>query len=77
MSGHSFRAGVCGVFCLLICFPPCSVRLHQQTVLNVLARAGSKTGRFLDVAIKNIKPESVQADEMFCYVGCKDRANKP
>lgn len=50
--------------------------LHQQTVLNVLARAGSKAGRFLDVNIKNIQPESVQADEMFCYVGCKDGANR-
>jgi IS1 family transposase/transposase-like protein len=46
--------------------------LHQQTVLNVLARAGSKAGRFLDATIKNVQPESVQADEMFCFVGCKD-----
>jgi IS1 family transposase/lambda repressor-like predicted transcriptional regulator len=49
--------------------------LHQQTVLNVLARAGSKAGRFLDATVKNVQPESVQADEMFCFVGCKDRAN--
>jgi IS1 family transposase/transposase-like protein len=49
--------------------------LHQQTVLNVLARAGSKAGRFLDTTVKNVQPESVQADEMFCFVGCKDRAN--
>lgn len=51
--------------------------LHQQTVLNVLARAGSKAKRFLEAHVKNVQPESVQADEMFCYVGCKDRANKP
>jgi IS1 family transposase/transposase-like protein len=50
--------------------------LHQQTVLNVLARAGSKAARFLDATVKNVQPESVQADEMFCYVGCKDRANR-
>jgi IS1 family transposase/transposase-like protein len=49
--------------------------LHQQTVLNVLARAGSKAGRFLDTTVRNVQPESVQADEMFCFVGCKDRAN--
>lgn len=49
--------------------------LHQQTVLNVLARAGSVAGRFLDANIKNVQPESVQADEMFCYVGCKQRRN--
>jgi IS1 family transposase/transposase-like protein len=49
--------------------------LHQQTVLNVLARAGSKASRFLDATVKNVRPESVQADEMFCFVGCKDRTN--
>ena len=49
--------------------------LHQQTVLNVLARAGSKAGRFLDATIRSVQPESVQADEMFCFVGCKDREN--
>jgi len=50
--------------------------LHQQTVLNVLARAGSKAGRFMDLNIREIVPESVQADEMFCYVGCKDTTNR-
>ena len=49
--------------------------LHQQTVLNVLARAGSRAGRFLDEHVKNVQPESVQLDEMFCFVGCKDRMN--
>jgi IS1 family transposase/transposase-like protein len=49
--------------------------LHQQTVLNVLARAGSKAGRFLDATVRNVQPESVQADEMFCFVGCKERNN--
>jgi IS1 family transposase/transposase-like protein len=49
--------------------------LHQQTVLNVLARAGSKAGRFLDATVKNVQPESVQADELFCFVGCKQRKN--
>jgi IS1 family transposase/transposase-like protein len=49
--------------------------LHQQTVLNVLARAGSKAGRFLDVTVRNVQPESIQADEMWCFVGCKERAN--
>jgi IS1 family transposase/transposase-like protein len=50
--------------------------LHQQTVLNVLARAGSKAGRFMDETIKNVQVESVQADETWCYVGCKDAKNR-
>lgn len=47
--------------------------LHQQTVLNVLARAGSKAGRFLDATVRNVKPESIQADEMYCFVQTKER----
>lgn len=50
--------------------------LHQQTVLNVLARAGSKAGRFHDLTVKNLKPEAVQADETWCFVGCKEANNK-
>src|SRR5208283_3813405 len=41
--------------------------------LNVLARAGSKAGRFLDDNVRNVQAESVQADELFCFVGCKQR----
>ena len=50
--------------------------LHQQTVLNVLARAGSKFGRFFETNVKNIQPEPIQADEMWCFCGCKERMNK-
>jgi hypothetical protein len=49
--------------------------IAQQTILNVLARAGSKAGRFLDATVRNVQPESVQADELFCFVGCKERTN--
>ena len=49
--------------------------LHKQTVLNVLARAGGKAGRFLDSTVRNVQPESVQADEMFCFVSCKEQNN--
>jgi len=49
--------------------------LHQQTVLNVLARAGSKAERFMDSTIRNVRPESVQADETWCFVGCKEANN--
>jgi IS1 family transposase len=41
----------------------------------VLARAGGKAGRFLDANVKNVQTESVQADELFCFVGCKQRNN--
>lgn len=49
--------------------------LHQQTVLNVLARAGGKAGRFLDARVRNVQAESVQGDEMWSFVWCKERNN--
>jgi transposase-like protein/IS1 family transposase len=49
--------------------------LHQQTVLNILARAGSTCARLLDEKIHVTQPGPVQVDELFCYVGCKERNN--
>jgi len=52
-------------------------RLHQQTVLNILARAGSNCARLLNEKIHVVQPGPVQVDELFCFVGCKERNNKP
>lgn len=49
--------------------------LHQETVLNILAAAGEQCARLLDERIRNVQPEAVQVDELFCYVGCKERNN--
>lgn len=51
--------------------------MHKQTVLNILARAGGKCARLLDEKIHVTQPGPVQVDELFCYVGCKERNNKP
>lgn len=49
--------------------------LDQKTVLNVLASAGQHCARLLDERVRNVQVESVQVDEMFCFVGCKQRNN--
>lgn len=49
--------------------------LHQETVLNILAAAGQHCARLLDEKIRNVQVESVQVDELFCFVGCKQRNN--
>lgn len=49
--------------------------LHQQTVLNILAAAGERCARLLDETVRNVTVESVQVDELFCFVGCKQRNN--
>lgn len=49
--------------------------LHQETVLNILAAAGRHCAKLLDERIRNVTVESVQVDELFCFVGCKQRNN--
>jgi IS1 family transposase len=49
--------------------------LNPRTVLNVLAAAGEHCARLLDSTIRNVEVESVQCDETFCFVGCKERNN--
>ncbi len=50
-------------------------RLHQETVLNVLESAGEHCAKLLAAKVRNVKVESVQVDETFCFVGCKQRNN--
>jgi IS1 family transposase len=45
--------------------------LNERTVLNVLRVAGEKCARLLDAKVRNIQCESVQADELWSFVFCK------
>lgn len=49
--------------------------LNQETVLNVLEVAGQKAARVLDVQIRNVESESIQCDELFAFVQCKEFNN--
>jgi len=49
--------------------------LHQQTVLNVLELAGGRCAALLDKKIVGLALESVQVDEVWSFVGCKQRNN--
>jgi hypothetical protein len=48
-----------------------SVNCH--TVLNVLETVGQKCARLLDQKVRNISFPNVQVDELFAFVGCKER----
>lgn len=50
--------------------------LRQKTVLSILEMAGQKAARLLDEQIRNVEVESVQCDEIFSFVGCKECNNK-
>jgi transposase-like protein/IS1 family transposase len=49
--------------------------LHQRTVLNIIEVAGYKCARLLDRKLVNLTVESVQADEVWAFVYCKNAMN--
>jgi transposase-like protein/IS1 family transposase len=49
--------------------------LDQKTVMRILESAGERCASLLDNQIRNVKVNTCQVDETFCFVGCKQRAN--
>lgn len=49
--------------------------VHRDTVLAVLKVVGQKCARLLDQRVRNAPFEFVQVDELFAFVGCKERNN--
>jgi IS1 family transposase len=60
----------------------CSVRSieritgnHRDTILNILVLAGDQCERLLEKKIRNLPVQDVQCDEIWGYVGCKEKRN--
>jgi transposase-like protein/IS1 family transposase len=51
-------------------------QVHRDTVLAVLEVAGQKCARIMDERVRNVPFESVQVDELFCFVHCKEKQNE-
>lgn len=49
--------------------------VHRDTVLAVLEVVGQKCARLLDQKVRNVAFPDVQVDELFAFVGCKERNN--
>jgi IS1 family transposase/transposase-like protein len=61
----------------------CSVRsieritgTHRDTILNLLALAGDRCERLLEKKIHNRSVTDVQCDELWGFVGCKEKHNR-
>jgi IS1 family transposase len=50
-------------------------RLHSNTVAAILAMVGGKCAFFLDRRVRKNTFPFVQVDELFCFVGCKEKNN--
>jgi transposase-like protein/IS1 family transposase len=49
--------------------------IHHTTILSLLVLMGDKCERLLESRIHNLPVRDVQADEIWAYVGCKERRN--
>lgn len=47
--------------------------LHQETVLALLEKAGTRAAALLDSAIRNVKADQIQVDEIWGFVRCKQK----
>jgi IS1 family transposase len=48
---------------------------NPRTVLSILEAAGSKSAVLMDRLVREVNFPFVQVDEMFCFVGCKEKKN--
>lgn len=49
--------------------------LHHTTILSLLVLIGDKCERLLESAVKGVRVSDVQCDEMWGFVGCKEKRN--
>jgi transposase-like protein/IS1 family transposase len=52
------------------------VGVHRDTILNAMVEAGRNCERFLDRTIRLLHVEDVQADEIWGFVGCKEKTRE-
>lgn len=51
--------------------------IHRDTIMRLMVRVGTGCERLMDVAMRDLKCERIQVDELWCYVGKKQRHMKP
>ena len=47
--------------------------VHRDTIMRLLVRAGQKATLIHDIYMRELELEKIQADEIWCYVGKKQR----
>jgi IS1 family transposase len=49
--------------------------IHHSTILSLLALVGEKCERFLENRVRSVPVSEVQCDELWGFVGCKEKRN--
>lgn len=50
--------------------------IHRDTIIEAMIRAGEKCQRFLESVVQNVPVNDVEADEVWGFVGCKERTRE-
>jgi transposase-like protein/IS1 family transposase len=71
------------VFCLRLLLEGTSIRsverltgIHRGTILTAFVDAGERCQRFLEETMRELPVEDVQADEIWAFVGCKEKTRE-
>jgi IS1 family transposase/transposase-like protein len=51
--------------------------VHQKTILKLLVQAGEKCERLMAEKVRKVKVRDVEIDELWSYVGCKNKRVRP
>src|SRR5205085_8264716 len=51
-------------------------RVHRDTILGWLVEAGENCARFTERTLQRLTVRDVQADEIWAFVGCKERTRQ-
>jgi transposase-like protein/IS1 family transposase len=52
------------------------VEVHRDTIMHAMVEAGQNCERFLERTMRRVDVEDVQADEIWGFVGCKERTRE-
>lgn len=47
--------------------------IHRDTIMRLMVRVGQKCEKILDTYLRNLTCKNIQVDEIWCYVGKKQR----
>jgi transposase-like protein/IS1 family transposase len=71
------------VFCLRLLLEGTSIRsverltgVNRNTIMSTLVEAGECCQRFLEQTIRDVPVADVQADELWAFIGCKERTRE-
>jgi IS1 family transposase/transposase-like protein len=51
--------------------------IHQKTILKLLVLASEKCERIMSEKIRNVPAKDIQADELWSWIGCKEKMVRP